>query len=118
MEKIKREKIEKEKEQHEYLSSVNRAREIAPTFLLTTSARDYTDSIGRELSDFYFRSIDASIVFGILERRIFECKRHMIEKALQLEAEVVVDIYPIISGQYSNVVYMIGTALIPKQKRI
>jgi hypothetical protein len=118
--KLEQEVLDNQRKKEEYQSSLKKAREIASDYLLTTSAEGYATSAGKELSDFSLRSVDGVFLGNSdLEGTISECKRQMIEKAQGLGAEVVTDVKPAISYHkcHYQPVYIMGTALIPKQQK-
>ncbi len=83
-------------------------------YLLTISAADYVKSRRKRLCEFDFMSIDNAVERKShdLTEKILSCKKGLAEKAFELGAEVVVDIRSSITN---DVVYMSGTALIPKR---
>ena len=86
-------------------------------YLSTMSFGNYVESIGKKLSDFTFKNVDCSIEDrGLLEKVIISCKLGITKKARGLGAIKVTDLKPVMSSSYSysNRVYMIGTAVIPK----
>jgi vacuolar-type H+-ATPase subunit I/STV1 len=118
-------KHEEERRQEEYEARLNVLKEQASKYLLTTSAEAYVGSIGKKLSDFDQRSIDAVYVGERdLEGTILKCKMMLLEQRVKLAAEIVVEIRPTISVSvyfsyheyHYQPVYMMGTALIPKKR--
>jgi len=99
------------------------AEETPEKYLLSASVNTHAESVGKKLSDFDLRFVDGVVVrCENLENAILDCKYQMIEKGLALGAERVADIKPTITtyrkypSELSDV-YMIGTALIPKQEK-
>ena len=104
-------KLEKKHEEEEYKKELERLKEKAPTYVLTISAPAYASGVGKKLTEYNFRiisvksSYNESVKEGCLER--------MTRQGEKINAEIIVDVRPSEDECRS---YLIGTALIPKEK--
>jgi len=109
---------EKEKEFQQFLEIAKKGE-----FLLNCCSNIYVNKIGKNLDDYDFKNVEV-IDGGYKEMNevVLDTKALLIEKAKKLGAEVVVDVKPSIAyydrprPDSSRVVYITGTALIPKKK--
>lgn len=83
--------------------------------ILTISARDYADLVGKKLED--YEAVGMHITEIISAGTMFERLTEEFASRVQKEVEVVVDYKASIGGREYNFIYHVsGTALIPKKK--
>jgi hypothetical protein len=104
----------KRKKEGEYEKEMQRLKEKAPGYVLTISAGDYVDRIGKKLSDYDFRSI--SVASGYCpEYQCYEgCLERMTREGEAIGAEIVVETR--LGGESHKYLFLLGTVLIPKTK--
>ena len=105
----------------------------AKTYVLTINASDYVDSIDKKLSDYNFRLVEASetseilffmrVLHNVYRYPYYSAEANLTKKGEKLGAEVIVNVRSTISGKTvkhnsnnQGLAYLIGTALIPKNK--
>jgi phosphoenolpyruvate carboxylase len=96
-EEQKREAVEQKAE--EYRKERQRLIEKAQSYVLTMSARDYAEGVGKRLSDYDFMSV------------FKEDLKYMVQRGEEIGAEVIVD------ARLFSSDYLLGTALIPKKNK-
>jgi len=110
-------KLEEKHEQEDYKKELERLKEKALEYVLTMSASDYVNGVGKKLTDYKFRLISVESGYGNYHEgyRIKEgCLGRMTREGERINAEIIVDIKPT-EDAYRE--YLIGTALIPKKKQ-
>ena len=122
-----------EREQRKIMRETKELEEKAKKCVLTVSASDYVTSVNKELRNYMFQGVNAYEraeveIFadcGYDEQRIVEhipylsAQGGLAKICEDLEAEVIVDVKPTVIpsiGRRPNMIYLIGTALIPKEK--
>ena len=116
---------EERKKKDEYERAVSELELKVDKLILTVSASDYVQSVGKNLHDYELRHVSAEgkkIYFdvnnenGMQERVYLPAAVGLAEKGTELGAEVIVDVRPSHNTWYNcSDLYLVGTALIPKK---
>ena len=116
---------EERKKNYEYRRVISELELIVDKFILTVSASDYVQSIGKNLQNYELRHIsakDKNVYFDIKNENDIQEEVYLpaavglAEKGTEIGAEVIVDVRPSHHVWHSDSdLYLIGTALIPKK---
>ena len=111
--KEEQKRLNKEK----YEQNIKELERKANDYVLTLSASDYVHGIGKDLTDYDFKSVHAQEGYNKYD----VCESALtgiVRQGIKIGAEKIVDVRPSHRAFYSeSYLFLIGTALIPKQKR-